>query len=202
MNVFVQIMLCWSVCAGSQIYSAHILISFNSLENCALLRVKHHKKLSYSDVIITCWIVFVFLLFKALKHLVTDPHRGAYTCASYITVSLDEMEKMSGSISRSVLHQCATLKECEGELNLANLMLHNPGKTEEKCSERAVCGRGRGGWVGKYDEGKLKVSLVIFGQSSQRDFSSARSSQLYIQVICKSFNALRLLHANTFHTIT
>lgn len=95
----------------------------------------------------------------------TNPHRGAYTCASYITVSLDEMEKMSSSISGSVLHQCATLTECEGELNLANLMFHNPGKTEEKCSEKGcVCvwrGVGGGGWIGKYDEGKLKVSLAI-----------------------------------------
>lgn len=48
----------------------------------------------------------------------TERHRGAYTCASYITVSLDEMEKMSGSISGSVLHQCATLREFEGEIKL------------------------------------------------------------------------------------
>lgn len=109
----------------------------------------------------------------------TNPHRGAYTCASYITVSLDEMEKMSSSISGSVLHQCATLTECEGELNLANLMFHNPGKTEEKCSEKGcVC---VGGWIGKYDEGKPKVSLAIV---SQRDFLSASSLQLYIQVGC------------------
>lgn len=58
----------------------------------------------------------------------TKPHWGAYTCASYITVSLEEMEKMSSSISGSVLHQCATLRECEGELNLAILMLHNRAK--------------------------------------------------------------------------
>lgn len=61
------------------------------------------------------------------------------------------------------------------------------GKNKEKSSEMesvCECARLRGRGVGKYDEGKLKVSLALVGQSNQRDFLSARSSQFYIQVSC------------------
>lgn len=92
----------------------------------------------------------------------TDPHRGAYTCASYITVSLDKMEKMSGSISGSVLHQCATLTECVGELNLANLMFRNTVKLKERVLKREAGEKE----IGKYDKCKLKVNLAVVGQSS------------------------------------
>lgn len=149
-----RMVLCWSVCAGSHIW--RVYLPSTSLK-CVLCYhqpgIKHHKNITNTDI--SCLIFSSF--FVALKHLVTGPRRGAYTCASYVTVSLDEMEKMSGSVSGSVLHQCAIPMECEGELNLPNLMFYKTAETEEKGRERTL----------ENMTVRSKVSLTIGGQSSQ-----------------------------------